>query len=291
MAVKLNVGKSQPLDKLVREAAEERLDDALALLRGNLAGAREQDHAVHEVRKRLKEVRALARLVRQGLGEKTFEKINTTLRDAGRPLSEVRDATAVIDALGKLDARGVAAVHAELVERRTELRRRIIDSDDALAAAEKAIRKVRDGVGTWRIDGGWDTIEAGIGGAYRKGRRAMEQAFDDADDERWHEWRKRVKDLRYQLEMLAPLWPKVLKAAAKEAHTLTSLLGDDHDLAVLASLAPLPALEEAIAERRGGLRAEARGLGRKLFAEKPGAFVRRLHAYWRQPGAADEAPA
>jgi hypothetical protein len=87
--------------------------------------------------------------------------------------------------------------------------------------------------------------------------------------------------------MLSPLWPKVLKVAAKEAHRLTDLLGDDHDLAVLSSLAPLPALGEAIAERREALRAEAKGLGRKLFAEKPGAFVRRLRAYWRQPGEAE----
>ena len=50
-----------------------------------------------------------------------------------------------------------------------------------------------------------------------------------------HAWRKRAKDLWYHQRLLAPAWPDVLGAQAEEAHALTELLGDDHDLAVLAA--------------------------------------------------------
>jgi CHAD domain-containing protein len=287
MAMKLHVEKQgdRELGTLVCAAAEEQLDAALAGLGGRLTEARAQDEAVHEVRKRLKEVRALVRLVREGLGERVFDAVNGALRDAGRPLSEVRDAMAVIDALAKLMGR-FGAVHEELVKRRGEVRRRVIEEDKALEKARLAIAEVRKGCAGWKIDGGWETVAAGMERAYRKGRRAMRKAVDGEDDEKWHEWRKRVKDLRYQLEMLEPLWPKVMKAMAKEAHALTDLLGEDHDLAVLAGL-DAKGLKEAIAERREALRKEARGLGARLFAEKAGMFVKRVHVYWREPEDAD----
>ncbi len=283
MALKLRVDKKRNLQKLVRRAAAKRLDKALRILHGRQRDPRLQDKAVHESRKRLKEVRALVRLVRSGLGEKTYRRTNWALRDAGRPLSAVRDATAVIEALEKLKRTGLAAVHAELVKRRTAVRHAVIDQDRALQRAERAVRKVRRESDRWSIAGRWKTVAAGIETTYRKGRRAMKKCFESADDDQWHQWRKRVKDLRYQLEMLAPLWPQVLEDAAEEAKSLTDLLGDDHDLAVLASLADVPALAGAIEQRREELRKQAAVLGEKVFAEKPAAFVKRLHTYWRTP--------
>ena len=42
-----------------------------------------------------------------------------------------------------------------------------------------------------------------------------------------------MKDLWYQQRLLEDTWPGVMKAQAKEAKTLSKLLGEDHDLAVL----------------------------------------------------------
>jgi hypothetical protein len=86
----------------------------------------------------------------------------------------------------------------------------------------------------------------------------------------------------------------VLGAQAEEAHVLTELLGDDHDLAVLAArlsdgAAPLtPAVDAQCAEllalveqRSDELRADAVRLGRRVYAESPKAFAGRLTRYVR----------
>ena len=43
-----------------------------------------------------------------------------------------------------------------------------------------------------------------------------------------------MKDLWYQQQLLEESWPGVMKAQAKQAKKLSKLLGDDHDLTVLA---------------------------------------------------------
>jgi hypothetical protein len=42
----------------------------------------------------------------------------------------------------------------------------------------------------------------------------------------------------------------------------------------------LDSLDEEIAGRRAGLQADALALGRRLYAERPGAFARRLEGWW-----------
>ena len=67
--------------------------------------------------------------------------------------------------------------------------------------------------------------------AYTDGRKAFAKK---PTTENLHDWRKRVKDLWYQQRLLEETWPGVMKAQAKEAKKLSKLLGEDHDLAVLA---------------------------------------------------------
>jgi len=46
-------------------------------------------------------------------------------------------------------------------------------------------------------------------------------------------WRKRVKDFWYQHRLLAELGGATVRGAAEEAHHLSDLLGEDHDLGLL----------------------------------------------------------
>src|SRR5205085_6461592 len=63
------------------------------------------DEAVHAARRRGKKARALLRLARAAMGERTYRRANGTLRDAARPLSELRDAVVLVHALDALLAR------------------------------------------------------------------------------------------------------------------------------------------------------------------------------------------
>ena len=102
-----------------------------------------------------------------------------------------------------------------------------------------------------------------------------------------HEWRKRAKDLWYQLRILRDAWPRLLGVTVDQAHELTELLGDHHDLAVLAEdlrgredLGDRDAFESAIEEHQRELLDAALEHRRRLYAEKPKAFGRRIARYW-----------
>ena len=76
-----------------------------------------------------------------------------------------------------------------------------------------------------------------------------------------------------------------MDAVGDEAHTLSDLLGDDHDLAVLLAWAqehtePEPELVEAVEARRAALQQEAVELGARLYTDRPKVFVRRLELLW-----------
>jgi hypothetical protein len=46
-------------------------------------------------------------------------------------------------------------------------------------------------------------IEPGLLDSYKRGRRAMSSAYDKPEETAFHEWRKRVKDLGYQMQTYA----------------------------------------------------------------------------------------
>ena len=111
------------------------------------------------------------------------------------------------------------------------------------------------------------------------------------EDARLHAWRKRVKDLWYHQRFLQPLWPELLDAQVEALDALGELLGSDQDLANLrrtllaleAGQAPPAAdvdpLLELIDARRAELQDQAGPLGRRIYAERTKAYVRRHRAY------------
>jgi CYTH domain-containing protein/CHAD domain-containing protein len=264
----------------LREAGEE--GDALA-------------EAIHGARKDLKKARAALRLIREELGEKTFKRENRALRDAARLLSASRDAEvklATLDALVEGAGDPPPGATALLREALQADRDRIVGAgsdgvDDAVAAIEEVAGRVPE----WRLHhGGWKLIAPGLDTAYGEGREAFAALGAEPSFDAVHDLRKRGKDLWYQVRLLRDAWEPVLDASADEIHDFTDLLGDHHDLAVLAEdlggrpqvgPAQRETLRALIAARQVELLAEARGTGERIYAEKPKAFGRRLHAYWR----------
>jgi CHAD domain-containing protein len=297
MAYRLSIADDVPSS--VRTCAREQLAGAVERL--SRAGE-EPVKAVHEARKHLKKARALLRLVRPALGKRAYGRENDALRDAGLALSGTRDADVLVQTVDKLAEHAAGRLPADTFD---QLR-------GALAAAAEAARGGADGarvpeltnvietlraaelrVEAWPLDeADWETVLAGIARAYSRGRDAFAVARATPEPELLHAWRKRAKDLWYHQRLLAPAWPEVLGAQAEEAHALTELLGDDHDLAVLAErladdapqLAPAVDAQRAglralVAHRSDVLRADATRLGGRVYAESPKAFARRLGRY------------
>jgi CHAD domain-containing protein len=138
--------------------------------------------------------------------------------------------------------------------------------------------------------GGWSVVGAGLQRSYGRGRRAMQRAQKSPTVENLHDWRKRAKDLWYHLRLLRPTAPHTLSGHINEAHALSDVLGDLHDLdvlrATLGKLAPelatdLGPLVALVEHRRAALRDEAGFVGARLYAETPKAFTARIRRYWK----------
>jgi CHAD domain-containing protein len=284
-----------------RRNAREQLDQAAAQL-GN-GGSDDPVEAVHEARKNLKKSRSLLRLVQSDLDRRTFWRENRAMRDAGRDVAGVRDADVMVDTLDKLRERFVGFVAApvfdELIDRFKDDAKKTRDRHDDSVVDDLVdrLRAIAARVDDWPLDGAdWRTTERGIAEAYKRGRKAFRRAVAEPTNENLHELRKRVKDLWYHDRLLRDAWPVVLTAAADEAHALSDRLGDDHDLAVLDERlrglddppAEIDEVLDLVKQRRGELLDEIKALGRRIYAETPTAFRRRLREYLKD---AERAPA
>ena len=283
----------------VPRLARERLDAALAVLPGGGG-----DDAVHDARKDLKKLRALLRLARAGLGEETFHRENTDLRDAGRALSAMRDAQVLVQAFDGLRGESFGRIAPETAD---TIRRQLVEDVHAtgaalaaqgqLPAAAETLRRVRGRVGDWplsaREGSGWRVPGLGLTAVYRKGRRAMRRAAAVSAEGDFHEWRKQVKYLAAQVRLLGPLRPKRFKKLGRALDRIAELLGDEHDLAVLRDhltarpdtwMSPhdLEVIGEVIETHRQALRAEALEIGRVVYARRPARVRRRFKRDWKK---------
>ncbi|HWG08880.1 MAG TPA: CHAD domain-containing protein [Solirubrobacteraceae bacterium] len=283
-----------------RRMALGQLDVAIDALEGTDARATPEQR-VHEARKALKRLRALLRVLRDELGEQAYEHEAALLRDTGRRLARARDAAVLLSTLEDLIARhqrklgtrrGVLRLRARLQQEREGAAELVLDDNATRTGAVSEVRAMRVRVGQWRLaePGGMAAIEPALERLYGSGRRRMwraAQATGRAKRTRaLHEWRKRVKDLRYAAEMLGA------GKVAKRADALGELLGEEHDLAVLAERVRREAeagrasgapgrgtrklLLRLIEQRRRKLRRRALRDGERLYGRKPRKFVRRL---------------
>ena len=276
---------SVPPPRAIRAVAAEQLDDAIEQLTSEQDAVR----AVHEARKDLKKVRSLLRLIRCGMDRDDRREINGRLRDIAAQMAGARDADVMVETVGRLHehfAGRLPAATFELVQRRFAEHAEATEVPDGVV---DALREELQGVERWNVVS-VDRRELIMGAAlaYERGRAEFRDVRREPDVETLHEWRKRVKDLWYHAKLLEDAWPPVLSAYGEEAHALSDLLGDDHDLGVLAeriAAQQWPATvdaEELVAlchQRREELQEQAFDLGGRLYAEKPRAFARRLAGY------------
>lgn len=280
----------------MRRCAGEQLDSAIEQLTTHIAG--NPVGAVHSARKALKKERSLLRLGRGAMGARQRRHDNDALQQIARRLGGIRDQDVLVKTFDELARRfagqvpesSFAAVREALASSGTPGESPVYRSAvirEAVAELESARRRVDE----WRFqDGGWSALRGGLIRSYARGRRAFAVARAKPTADNIHEWRKRAKDLWYHLRLLRQAAPDTLRGQAREAHRLSELLGDDHDLSVLSDAvldvsAGIPADVEAvlglIQYRRNELQTDAFFLGERLYAESPKAFARRLRRYWK----------
>jgi CHAD domain-containing protein len=153
------------------------------------------------------------------------------------------------------------------------------------------LERVRERLAKWPIDYiTWKQICGAVKKIYKRGQRGLAKTIKKPVPENFHAWRKRVKDIWYQLRILQPLNRVVLEEMAHDAEVLGELLGREHDFDFLmarlekesaddALRDELARLQKLIRKRARRLCRDALELGRRFYAEPPKAFAKRISIF------------
>jgi CHAD domain-containing protein len=281
MAYRLRAGK--PVAEEIKRIVCQEIASAIRHLSGKSAAHKEE--AIHEARKSIKKIRAILRLVRPQLG-RIYRQENQTLRDAGRRLSQIRDAAAMVEVFDELvvkfrddlQTHAWAGIRRGLEDSKREVEAAAIDSIQQHAIT--ALRRVDRHVNNWPLS--QDGFQTGLEKTYRQGRRALAGVQRNPTAENYHQFRKRVKDHWYHIRLLGNL-----NAREDSLRNLQTWLGDDHNLVLLqqklehepenfGEQREIELFQALIAQHQKELREKAISLGLRLYEQKPRQFIRSL---------------
>jgi CHAD domain-containing protein len=271
------------------------------LSRNELLSARDElrrtspphEEAIHEARKSVKKVRAIVELIEADEG-RGLSKCQKRLRKVNSTLSQVRDADAMLEILTKLRNKNPHLFNEHTFAR---MRRRLSSHKQAAMKAaqdggawrkvDRQLRTLRQDSRRWRpTHRRFGALAAGIRVTYGRGRKAMARARKRQRAADFHEWRKQVKALWYQLRLIGGCSPAIRKDAAV-LHRVETWLGDDHNVVVLcaelskdASFCDLEGLRRAADRYQCDLRRKAIASTTPMYGRTPGKYLRRVERAW-----------
>jgi CHAD domain-containing protein len=283
----------EPLPDGLKRVFHEQIDSALRLCRHP---ARQRGVTVHEVRKHLKKLRAAMRLAVGEVGKNQHAREDRCVREIGRLVSDLRDAQVRLQTLIQLrdeTAKDSGEDHFARIEELLSLERESFSAafDGWQKLAIPKLERVGERLSKWPLDGiSWKQICGAVENIYERGQRGLAKTIKKPVPESFHAWRKRVKDLWYQLRILQPLNRVVLEKIAADAEVLSELMGREHDLDFLlarlekesgdeALRGELAQLQKVIRKRGKRLRRNALELGRRFYAEPSKAFAKRISIF------------
>jgi CHAD domain-containing protein len=252
------------------------------------------EEAVHDFRRAMKEWRALMRLLAPFIPDAVRWRHGA--RDLARSLAHARDGAAALNAFDSLIAKGNLVLSARSIETIRD-RIEVLRGGEEQAVLTSAQRdtilawlgEAAASTETWPLDPfDFSAIASQLADGFRNARKRVPADWSQASAEDLHVLRQRVVDLRHQMDLIEPLWPRFGRMWTNEAERLRDRLGRCQDLEVLRQLTdphqPLAhwrsRLTPAVAERLTTLVQRAARIAHRLFAEKPKAFRHRLETLW-----------
>jgi CHAD domain-containing protein len=227
----------QKLGDNLRRICEKQVEAAIAITKGDKETS---DTPVHEVRKHLKKARAALRLVRKEIGRGLFREQDHALRDVGRLTSEIRDAEVRLQTVRQFQGikqrrRGSGNNYAKLEGMlMLELENFMAAFAEWQTQALPMLDKAQANIDCWPLDQfSCKQLRRAVQRSYKDARRALKCAEETQRPEDFHHFRTKAKWLWYELRILRPINPVVLKNLSDDLRSLGSLLGRAHDLSFL----------------------------------------------------------
>ena len=246
---------------------------------------------VHEARKSFKRIRALLKLCRAS-ESKSWKILDRIFRDNGRRIATLRDHEAVVEAIEKIIAshqedaafpgETFRAARALLIARNRSLIQSLrLKECDPRSAVVAAISAAAEDFRQWRIP----QISVGertgnFRRTYRAGRRIYRHSLIGGGAHAFHEWRKRVKDHTYHLQLLEHCLPPAPRSNLGDFDRLAIILGDLQDLEIIegalakpspgsSAFAQIQALAPHLSDEKKALREMALHAGRAVYELPP----------------------
>ncbi len=293
--------KSESLPHAVRRVYTEEIEWAV----GQLTRSKDREKAVHEARKSLKKIRGLLGLIAEPLGRRLYKTEDRYFRNVGQQLSQLRDDAVMLETFDGLAARHPELDPVALVNIRCNLLRcrgEAAAEKQVSAEVSQALAAARAKAGAWPLDNlQFPALLPDLTAVYRAGRKAHKNALKEQTAESFHDFRKQVKKHWYHLRLFEGDLNSEMKKRVKELRTLETVLGDEHNLAVLrqriaadvetsGDRQQIRAFLAVLEEEGNELRERAMKSGEQLYSVKPRAYAETLSTLWpnipKRPAAA-----
>ncbi len=296
--------KGEALGDDLRRICRKQIEGAIAVATGE---RRTSDTPVHQMRKHLKKARAALRLVRKEIGAGLFRDQDHCLRDVGRLTSEIRDAEVRLQTVRELQGitqrrgRGRGAYPKLEGMLMLELENFMAAFAEWQTQAVPVLERTHVNVESWPLDNfGCRQLRRAVQRTYKNARKALASAEAAPNAENFHRFRTGAKRLWYELRILRPINPVVLRNLSDDLRGLGNLLGRAHDLSFLGDRLRSEdqktewereghKLLAVIEVSQGDLQRGAAELAEHFFAERPRDFGDRL-ATWLEDWENDVSP-
>jgi CHAD domain-containing protein len=242
--------------------------------------------AVHDYRKALRRARAVLSLVADALPRSERRAVLRALRDARRALGSARDHAVAPDTVSLLTLdeaqhatiAQVLSAAGEAVPPIAEVKQLLAEGAARTAAQVEALEAALPE--TIR----WSSVLRGVRDVYGRARRARRDA--KRSKRAFHSWRRRTKELLYQLDVLAGYTGSHVNELHRELEHATETQGPVVDLIMLRDFArthsvgipagALDSLIDAIDTEISERTRESRRAAADAFARKPRRYAKKL---------------
>ena len=245
---------------------------------------RDVDEAVHDYRKALRRARALLTMVSRSLPRSERRAIKKALQEARRAVGVARDHAVAPDTLGALPlgeeertlAKAVLDASAEAMPARQEIKQLLAEGAARALAQVEALEAALPATVTW------SSVVKGVRATFDDARTARKAA--KRSKRQFHRWRRRTKELVYQLDVIAGFAGLHTSELQREIEGVTEAQSPVVDLIMLREFVEthgtrgegLDHLLAAVDGQLEDLMKDARRAGKDAFRRKPRKFGRRL---------------
>jgi CHAD domain-containing protein len=257
----------------------------------------DNDSLIHNLRKNVKNLRALLKLLRKETGEQFFKVNNFALRDLNSRSASVRNYSVNIKLIQSISEQNGSTAYREplnllLLRMQYEFEevKRVTTYDTLFRYNKTQLEKYKSHLNNLKVnENRFGAIKNSLTRIYLDGISSLEIAIENPREKTLHELRKNIKDFYYCNLTLTPIWKTVLKSFTKELKALSEKLGELHDYYELyhyiQSFIDNPYdfsnILSLIESKQTDLLENSFQLGKKIFAESGEQFAERIKVYYK----------